>query len=154
MLFQRLHQTILCMWVYVLHYHNLCMSVWLESVQNSWWICQRLQSSRRLSPWWTSCSDVYRDLLFNSGASQKTSRDAGINRIKRRKQKESGINIANRNSFWLRWGPWQWKRRVLSPPSLFICSDTHTLHCVCMCVYVYQSICSVFYFISTWCRCV
>lgn len=64
--------TLMCMFVRFLHYHNLsvcvreCVCAW-----NSWWICQRLQSSRRLSHWWTSCSDVYRDLLFNSGASQK-----------------------------------------------------------------------------------
>lgn len=35
---------------------------------------------------------------------KKTSRDGGINGIKRRKRKQSGINIANRNSFWLLWG--------------------------------------------------
>lgn len=58
--------------VYVKHYHNLCMCVCVcvfARAHNSWWICQRLQSTCCLSPWWTSCSDVYRDLLFNSGAS-------------------------------------------------------------------------------------
>ena len=148
-----------CMWlpwphptsrVYVcvcfLHYHNLCMCVCVcVCVRAS--VCRtpgesvRLQGARPLSPWWTSCSDVYRALLFNSGAlkkkkKKKPSRDGGINGIKRRKRKQSGINIANRNSFWLLWGLWQWKKRALSPP-------------VCVCVCTYLSICSVFYIIST-----
>lgn len=72
---------------------------------------------------------------------KKTSRDGGINGIKRRKRKQSGINIANRNSFWFRWGLWQWKKRSLSHPALFIYSDTHTVCAWCM--YVSEHLLSV-----------
>ena len=146
-----------CMWlpwphptsrVYVcvcfLHYHNLCMCVCVcvcesECVQNSWWICQTSKCSPPLS----LMNELFRCLSWPAfqlrgftKKKKKTSRDGGINGIKRRKRKQSGINIANRNSFWLLWGLWQWKKRALSPP-------------VCVCVCTYLSICSVFYIIST-----
>ena len=112
----------------------VCVS---KCVQNSRWICQTSKRSPPLS----LMNELFRCLSWPAfqprGFTQKkTSRDGGINGIKRRKRKQSGINIANRNIFWVPWGLWQWKKWALSLP-------------VSVCVCTYLSICSVFYIIST-----
>lgn len=140
-----------CMWlpwphptsrVYVcvcfLHYHNLCMCVCervcaelLVNLSDFKALAASLLDERAVPMFIVTCFSTQ-----GLHKKKKTSRDGGINGIKRRKRKQSGINIANRNSFLLPWGLWQWKKWALLPP-------------VSVCVCAYLSICSVFYIIST-----
>lgn len=144
-----------CVSCIIITFACVCVS---ECVQNSWWICQTSKRSPPLS----LMNELFRCLswpafqLRGFTKKKKTSRDGGINGIKRRKRKQSGINIANRNSFLLPWGLWQWKKWALLLPvsvCVCVCISEHLL-CVlhyqhmCRCVWGVYVMCYIFWAIK------